>query len=91
MTAQKNHLHERLRALALNLWWTWHPEVISLVRDLNPHLWREVDHNPIAFLNRITPEEIEERASELVSTMPSGACMSMSMRNRRGEPYIAPI
>jgi starch phosphorylase len=66
MTAQKNHLHERLRSLALNLWWTWHPEVISLIRDLNPHLWREVDHNPIAFLNRITPEEIEERASELV-------------------------
>lgn len=66
MTTPKNHLHDRLRALAMNLWWTWHPEVISLLRDLNPHLWRQVDHNPIAFLNQITPEEIEERASELV-------------------------
>ena len=46
--------------LAHNLWWTWHPEVISLLRDLNPHLWREVDHNPMAFLSRITPDEIEE-------------------------------
>ncbi len=66
MTAMKNHLHDRLRALAMNLWWMWHPEVINLMRDLNPHLWRQVDHNPIAFLNQITPEEIEERAAELV-------------------------
>jgi starch phosphorylase len=60
------HLHDRLRALAQNLWWTWHPEVLSLFTDLDPHLWRVVDHNPIAFLNQITPEQIEERASELV-------------------------
>ena len=66
MTIPSGHLYERLHALALNLWSTWHPEVISLFRDLDPLLWRQVDHNPIAFLNRITPEQIEERASELV-------------------------
>lgn len=66
MTGSDNHLHSRLRALAENLWWTWHPEVISLFTDLDPHLWRQVDHNPIAFLNRMPPEQIEERASELV-------------------------
>lgn len=60
------NLHERLVALAQNLWWTWHPEVLGLFTDLDPHLWRQVDHNPIAFLNQITPEQIEERASELV-------------------------
>ncbi len=60
------HLHERLRAMAQNLWWTWHPEVLGFFTDLDPHLWREVDHNPIAFLNQITPQLIEERASELV-------------------------
>lgn len=61
-----NDLHQRLRTLAQNLWWTWHPEVIRLFTDLDPHLWREVDHNPMAFLNRISPEQIEQRASELV-------------------------
>lgn len=66
MIASHNHLHERLRVLALNLWWTWHPEVISLFMDLDPHLWRQVDHNPTAFLNQITPDQIEARASELV-------------------------
>ena len=66
MTASHNHLHERLRVLALNLWWTWHPEIISLFMDLDPLLWRQVDHNPIAFLNQINPDQIEARASELV-------------------------
>ena len=66
MAQNRTGLHERLRALAQNLWWTWHPEVIRIFTDLDPHLWREVDHNPIAFLNRISPEQIEHRASELV-------------------------
>lgn len=61
-----SNLHERLGALAKNLWWTWHPEVIGLFIDLAPDLWRRVEHNPIAFLNEITPEQIEKRASELV-------------------------
>ena len=66
MTSPNINLHDRLRSLAMNLWWTWHPEVISLFTDLDPYLWRQVDHNPIAFLNQITPEQVEERASELV-------------------------
>ena len=66
MTDTAKNLHERLRALAQNIWWTWHPEVIALFIDLDPNLWRQVEHNSIAFLNRITPEQIEQRASELV-------------------------
>jgi glycogen phosphorylase len=66
MVKSPNNLHQRLRAMAQNLWWTWHPEVIRIFTDLDPHLWREVDHKPIAFLNHISPEQIEQRASELV-------------------------
>ncbi|UCG07001.1 MAG: alpha-glucan family phosphorylase [Desulfobacterales bacterium] len=66
MKNSANDLHHRLRTLAKNLWWAWHPEVIRLFTDLDPHLWREVDHNPMAFLNRTDPEQIEQRASELV-------------------------
>jgi glycogen phosphorylase len=66
MADSGERLHERLHALAQNLWWTWHPEVISLFTDLDPHLWRRADHNPIAFLKMLTPEQVEERASELV-------------------------
>jgi len=66
MTGPDTKPHTRLRVLAENLWWTWHPEVIGLFTDLNPQLWRQVDHNPIDFLNQMTPEQIDDRAAELV-------------------------
>jgi starch phosphorylase len=55
----------RLRDLARNLWWTWQPEVIALFRDLDSDLWRQTNHNPIAFLSRMSQEELEQRALDL--------------------------
>jgi starch phosphorylase len=54
-----------LRELASNLWWTWHPEVLALFRELDPAAWRQLDHNPITLLQRLSAEEIETRASTL--------------------------
>src|SRR5262245_26741111 len=59
-------IYDKCIALARNLWWTWHPEVINLFRDLDPIRWRQLDHNPIALLAEFTPERLEMRASELV-------------------------
>jgi len=59
-------VYDKCVALARNLWWTWHPEVINLFRDLDPIRWRQLDHNPIALLAEFTPERLETRASELV-------------------------
>ena len=53
-------------ALARNLWWSWHPEVTNLFRELDPVRWRQLDHNPIALLAEFTPERLEARAAELV-------------------------
>jgi starch phosphorylase len=33
---------------------------------LDAQLWRQLSHNPIAFLNQITPEQVEKRSAELV-------------------------
>src|SRR5215813_10158977 len=57
--------HRRLSALAQNLWWSWDPDVPSLFRELAPALWREVGNNPVALLQQMSIEAIEERASEL--------------------------
>src|SRR3972149_6058753 len=59
-------IYDKCVALARNLWWTWHPEVINLFRDLDPIRWRQLAHNPIALLAEFTPERLEMRASELV-------------------------
>ena len=58
--------HQRLRALARNLWWSWDDETIDLFREVDPVLWREVDYNPIALLEQIPIDKLEERASQLL-------------------------
>ncbi len=57
--------HQRLCALAQNLWWSWDAETTSLFRELDPVLWRELDHNPVALLQQIPIDKLEERASQL--------------------------
>src|SRR6188472_2116883 len=59
-------IYDKCLSLARNLWWTWHPEVSNLFRDLDPIRWRQLDHNPIALLKEFTPERLALRATEMV-------------------------
>ncbi len=52
-----------LQELAENLYWAWHPEVIEVFRELDPELWREVNHNPVAMLSRLAGTAYEKRRS----------------------------
>ncbi len=61
----QTQLVDKLKELARNLWWTWQPNVITLFRELDPALWRKVDHNPVEFLKRLPAEQLERRASEM--------------------------
>ena len=56
---------DKLRKLARNLWWTWHPEVIAIYRDLNPTRWRGTHHNPLSFLEHFEEWELMPRAEEM--------------------------
>jgi glycogen phosphorylase len=57
--------HQRLSALAQNLWWSWDPDTTSLFREIDPALWRALDNNPVALLQQIGIDTLEERASQL--------------------------
>lgn len=57
--------YEKLNALADNLWWSWHPEVVTVFQAIEPTRWRQLGHNPIALLKEFSPERIETRALEL--------------------------
>ncbi len=59
-------LYSKCLTVARNLWWSWHPEVVNLFRDLDPVRWRQLDHNPIALLGEMTPDQVAQRASEVV-------------------------
>lgn len=61
----QSQLVDKLRELARNLWWTWQPNVVALFRELDPSLWRKVDHNPVEFLKRLPAEQLERRAAEM--------------------------
>jgi starch phosphorylase len=57
--------HQRLSTLAQNLWWSWDDDATNLFRQLDPGLWRESGHNPVALLQQMSIEKVEERVAEL--------------------------
>jgi glycogen phosphorylase len=40
----------RLPELAVDLWWSWHPEARAVFRTLDYQLWRVTAHNPVRML-----------------------------------------
>lgn len=57
-------MRQRIRDLALNLWWTWQPDVIELFRDIDPPLWRDTHHNPLAMLQQLSDEDLYQRVRD---------------------------
>ncbi len=55
-------LRSKLEDLARNLWWCWQPDIAELFRALDPQLWRQLNHNPIAFLKAVGDDRIREVA-----------------------------
>ncbi|MFH1078981.1 MAG: alpha-glucan family phosphorylase [Pseudomonadota bacterium] len=46
----------RLRELAYNLWWTWHPKALDLYASLDPKIWPQMNNNPVMMLETLSPE-----------------------------------
>ena len=42
-----------LRTLAGNFWWHWNHSAAALFRDIDPDIWTETNHNPVALLGRV--------------------------------------
>ncbi len=55
---------EGLAALATNLSWSWNRDARSLLRSIDPPLWRETHHNPIALLREVLPSRLERLAQD---------------------------
>ncbi|MBO7679264.1 MAG: alpha-glucan family phosphorylase [Thermoguttaceae bacterium] len=65
ITQRPATVYEKLNALAHNMWWSWHPEVVTIFQSIEPTRWRQLGHNPIALLKEFSPERLEARAYEL--------------------------
>jgi glycogen phosphorylase len=54
----------RLRELAYNLWWAWHPEAQALYARIDPDLWELVYHNPVEFLRDVRQRKLDAVADD---------------------------
>ena len=69
-------LYDKCLALARNLWWTWHPEVINLFRDLDPIRWRQLDHNPDRAAGRVHARAAGDAGGGAGALQPHQLCLS---------------
>lgn len=53
-----------LRRLSRNYWWCWDPEGRELFKELSPISWEISGHNPVRFLQRVFPEDLEGKAKD---------------------------
>ncbi|GAB4179406.1 MAG: glycosyltransferase family 1 protein [Calditrichia bacterium] len=54
----------RLNDLAYNFYFSWHKEVQDVFRSMDEALWREVNHNPVMFLRKISQKKLEAFAND---------------------------
>ena len=55
----------RLRELAFNIWWSWHPEAQELFRQIDPELWEQDYHNPVDFLRDVRERRLVAAAEDV--------------------------
>jgi len=55
---------EKLKEIALNLWWTWNPKGKKLFELIHPYLWKESGHNPIKLLQSLPQDYLESLAKD---------------------------
>ncbi len=51
---------ECLNEIAHNMWWVWNYDAREMFSSLDPDLYREVEHNPVQLLARLSFERKEE-------------------------------
>lgn len=55
---------EGLKRLSTNLFWSWRPETVALFKEVDRHLWEEVEHNPVQLLNRVSAERLDRLSKD---------------------------
>ncbi|NUT38431.1 MAG: alpha-glucan family phosphorylase [Thermoactinospora sp.] len=53
-----------LGELVHNLRWSWHPETTDLFSSVDPDLWEQVGHDPVALLGAVDPSRLRELAQD---------------------------
>lgn len=55
---------EALRHLSYNVCFSWKGEIADLFQRIDPSLWEECKHNPVAILGRVSQERLDDLARD---------------------------
>ncbi|MBW4522862.1 MAG: alpha-glucan family phosphorylase [Scytolyngbya sp. HA4215-MV1] len=55
---------KRLADLAYNYWWSWTPERLSLFQTVNPDIWDQCGHNPVALLEAVSYNRLTQLSQD---------------------------
>lgn len=61
----KKTVYEKLCDLSGNLWWSWQPDITQIFHLIDPEKWSELNHNPVLLLKEYSPEQLENKLSNL--------------------------
>ena len=53
-----------LERMARNIWWAWNDEATEMFKELDPELWKAVGQNPVALLERLSYEKLEDLSAD---------------------------
>ena len=55
---------KELERVAMNFYWSWHPEGIGLFRSIDPQLWDKSEQNPQRFLADVSQLRLWQKAND---------------------------
>jgi starch phosphorylase len=77
---------DELREIALDLTWTWEPHIRALFETLDPHLWEQCGHNPVAMVARLDEEGVKRALQREEVREALDSARSALTRYRRRSP-----
>ncbi len=82
-TLHQKSLHQKLKELTSNLWWSWQPGLNEIFRAIDQPKWSGSAHNPLVLLEEYPSERLEHRAREL------GLHSRINYAYRRWQEYMS--
>ncbi|WP_287130851.1 alpha-glucan family phosphorylase [Candidatus Cyanaurora vandensis] len=55
---------QRLQDVAMNYWWTWTPDRLTVFRDMDPALWESCRHSPVLMLRQMSYMRLTQLATD---------------------------
>ena len=91
------HLPEALsglETLSKNLWWCWNESAKSLFESIDPEVWQETNHNPIALLDVVSLKKFKSLAKDEVFLGNLKSVLNefneyMALKAERKDPLVA--